>query len=361
MTRDRYVTARTALRAGTGLPALLAGLILLSSHGAQAQGLVFTEAERTPLHCDREFTPADLAALTVPEPARPYTIAVSMPSFANPYVQALIYGAQLAADEAGITLQIGAGRGFMDPASQISQLENALARRPDAVLINPADPAAMALAIDDAIEAGVPVVEVGTLSLSDLATKVVQDDYIQGFSAGEALIGAMGDGGQGIVMGGPANASWSRGRVAGFLDAVAGSPQIVVNSVVSTDIDPQEGLTRFVNTAQAYPQVDWIYAVGSFLLSPQSIPEEFSNAVYVGGGVTNVTIEALENGTAAFIMPDFPISVGYAGVVLAVNLLNGTEQPQRNCIPSPMMTVEDLADPFWIDSNVLPADWVAPQ
>ena len=358
MTGYRFVTAGAALCAST---ALTAGLILLGSHAAQAQGLVFTEAERTPLPCDREFSTDDLAALSVPTPARDYTIAISVPSFANPYIQALIFGAERAAEEAGVTLQIGAGRGFMDPASQISQLENALARRPDAVLINPADPAAMALAIDDAIDAGVTVVEVGTLSLSDLATKVVQDDYTQGFAAGEALVGALSDGGQGLVMGGPANASWSRGRVAGFLDAVEGSPQIVVNAVVNTDIDPQEGLTRFVNTAQAHPQVDWIYAVGSFLLSPQSIPAEFADAFYIGGGVTNVTIEALENGSAGFIMPDFPISVGYAGVALAVSMLNGDEEPQRNCIPSTVMTAEDLADPFWIDSNVLPADWVAPQ
>ena len=115
----------------------------------------------------------------------------------------------------------------------------------------------------------------------------------------------------------------SRGRVAGFLDAVEGMEGITINAVVSTDIDPQQGLTRFSNAAQANPQVDWIYAVGSFLLAPQSIPEEYGGATYLGGTLTDVTLEALQDGGADGILPDFPVSVGYVGLSLAVAALNG--------------------------------------
>ena len=350
MKTSRKTRMAAVLLAGAALPTV-----------AAAQDLTFTEAERTPLACDRQLTVEDLANWEVPAANEPYTIAISVPSFANPYIQSLIYGAELAAAEAGVTLTVGAGRGFMDPASQITQFENAMMRSPDAFLINPADPAGLALTIDDAVAAGVPVVEVGTLSMAETSLKVVQDDYSQGVTAAEALAEMLPEGGQGIVMGGPANASWSRGRVAGFLDAVEGSESLTVSAVVSTDIDPQEGLTRFSNAAQANPQVDWIYAVGSFLLAPQSIPEEYAGATYLGGTLTAVTLEALETGGADGILPDFPISVGYVGLSLAVDALNGGENAQVNCIPNAVMGADDLADSVWVDSSILPEDWQVPE
>lgn len=303
----------------------------------------------------------DLANWEVPKPNKPYKIAISVPSFANPYIQALIYGAELAAKEAGVTITVGAGRGWMDPASQITQFENAMTRGPDAFLINPADPAGLALTIEDAVANGVPVVEVGTLSRAKTSLKVVQDDYSQGVAAADALAGLVSEGATGIVMGGPANASWSRGRVAGFLDAVDKNDSINVSEVVSTDIDPQQGLTRFSNAAQANPQVDWIYAVGSFLLAPQSIPEEYVGATYLGGTLTSVTLEALQDGGADGILPDFPISVGYVGLSLAIAELNGDKNVQTNCIPNEIMGAADLADSVWIDSSILPDDWQVPE
>lgn len=337
-----------------------AAAVLLGPPRLQAQDLGLTEEEHTPATCEATVTVADLASYEMPTANEPYTIELSIPSFANPYIQAVVYGAQKAADEAGVTLSIDAGQGFMDPASQITQLENALSRQPDAVLINPADPDGLALTINDIVDSGVPVIDVGTLSNSELSYKLVQDDYSQGVMAAEALAELLPDGGTGILMGGPANASWARRRVAGFLDAIVAHPNIIVSAVVSTDIDPQEGLTKFSNAAQANPQVDWIYATGSFLLAPQSIPAEYADAVYVAGGLTNVTQEALLDGSADAILPDFPVSVGYIGVALAVSVLNGEEIQQRNCAPVDAMYAPDVSDPVWAESSILPEDWVAP-
>ena len=109
----KTMTLRTSLRY-TAASALAMAVI---TGVAGAQELEFTDAERTPLACDRQLTVDDLASWEVPTANEPYTIAISVPSFANPYIQALIYGAEQAAAEAGVTITVGAGRGFMDPAS----------------------------------------------------------------------------------------------------------------------------------------------------------------------------------------------------------------------------------------------------
>ena len=52
------------------------------------------------------------------------------------------------AREAGVKLAVDSGEGFMDPASQIRQIENAMSRGADALLINPADPDGLVASIE---------------------------------------------------------------------------------------------------------------------------------------------------------------------------------------------------------------------
>lgn len=349
------------VRAGRVVGAAVAAAMTYGATSAMADDLKLTDAERTPAKCDVSITVADLTGYKAPKAKKPYKIELSVPSFANPYIQALIYGAEQAAKDSGVTLTVDAGKGFMNAAGQIAPLENALSHKPDALLINPAEPDGLAATIDDTVDAGIPVFDVGTLSNSAKSSKLVQDDYTQGAIAAEALAKLMPGGGQGIMMGGPATSSFARRRVAGFLDAIKKHPNIKLNAIVNTDIDPQEGLTKFTNTAQAYPKIDYIYAVGSFLLAPQSIPAEYRKAIYVGGSLTNVTVDALKDGSASAILPDFPISVGYIGVSLAVHKLNGDAGKQFNCIPVDAMYKADVSNPVWATNNILPVEWVAPK
>ena len=339
--------------------AILAGLLAPATPAA-AQQLNLTAAEKTPAPCDHSFSIGDLAGFKAPRARQPYRIEFSVPSFAHPYIQALIYGAQQAARDAGVTLTVDAGHGFMDPASQITQLENALSHKPNALLVNPADPDGMAATIDDAVDAGIPTIDVGTLSSSTKSEKLVQDDFSQGAMAAETLHKLLPKGGQGLLMAGPPNASWARRRVAGFFEGLKNHPEINVNAVVNTDNDPQDGLTKFVNAAQAHPKVDWIYVTG-FVPTPQSIPPEYRNAVYISGNLDKTTVDALKDGSAAALLPAFPVSVGYIGLALAVQKLNGETIPVRSCAPVDAMLKADAANPLWLDSNILPVDWVAPK
>ena len=173
----------------------------------------------------------------------------------------------------------------------------------------------------------------------------------------EAMLKYLPEGGKGIIIAGPANASWSRRRVAGFTSVANEHPELEILATSSTDIDPQAALTKFMNVAQANPDFDWIYGTGSFLLAPQSVPAEYSDALYVGGGLDNVTIEALKGDMMKAVLPDFPIGVGYAGVRITLDMLEGKDVPQRNCAPVAAVTLEDLSNPMWMDGSVLPDDF----
>jgi ribose transport system substrate-binding protein len=336
-------------------------LVPMAARAAPGDELHLTKAEHTPFKCDSAMTVGMAATFKAPKAKKHYRIEVSIPSLANPYIIALYYGAQKAAADAGVTLSLDSGAGFQDPASQITQLENAVTHHPDAVLINPAEPDALAGTIDDIVDGGTPVIDVGTLSNSTESDKLVQDDYSQGRIAAQALAKLLPAGGEGIVMGGPAASSFARRRVAGFLDGLKAYPSIKISEITNEDINPAEGLVKFTNAAQAHPKVDWIYAVGSFLLPPPSIPAEYRKAVYVAGSLTNVTEDALKDGSISAVLPDFPITVGYVGVALAVQKLNGGTIPHDTCAPVDAMTKAELGQPVWAATSIVPPGWAPPK
>ena len=74
----------------------LVGIFALGTFTANAQGLNLTDAEKTPAKCDTTYKVSDLAGFKAPKAKKPYHIEFSVPMFI-PYIQALIYGAQVAA------------------------------------------------------------------------------------------------------------------------------------------------------------------------------------------------------------------------------------------------------------------------
>ena len=206
---------RPSLVATVSTAAILAAWI----NTANAQGLNLTDAEKTPAKCDITYKVTDLAGLKAPKAKKPYKIEFSVPMFI-PYLQAVIYGAQQAAKEAGVTLTTDAGKGFMDPASQITQVENALTHKPDALLINPSDPEGMAPTIDETIANGTPVFDVGTLSASTNPLRSFRMITRKASSPQKPFPNSFPRADKASSWQGRRNASWARRRVAGFLEGI---------------------------------------------------------------------------------------------------------------------------------------------
>ena len=110
-------------------------------------------------------------------------------------------------------------------------------------------------------------------------------------------------------------------------------------------MDPNAGLTQFQNSVASNPTVDWIYAVYNLLLPPSSIPSEYQDALYIGGGFEPTTWDAVAAGKAT-VIPDWSVSMGRIGVAKAVAALNGDTLPALSCIPSPVISQADVKSPL---------------
>jgi ribose transport system substrate-binding protein len=301
------------------------------------------------LQCDASPTQEELLAYKIPKANEEYSIALMQVSSAGYYYQAIDQGADFAAAEAGVTLQKFSADGYASPDLQLKQVDDALLRGVDAVVMAPSDIQGSVPVVTAALDADVPVVNISSEVASDDVTMVMQDDYTFGQLAADRIAEVLGDeGGTGIVIAGPANATWSQRRVEGFEDRVkAAYPNIKIAAAPTQNVDPAEGLRSFEDAVQATPEIDWIFAVHYYILLPDSISEEYRGKIpYVAGGYEPDSVVALENGTMDSVFGLTPRWMGILGVSYAIAELNGEDIPRVTCVPIPLFTAEDIDTDF---------------
>jgi ribose transport system substrate-binding protein len=338
---------------------LVGGLTVVSRAEEPSTSVTSAAALHSPQHCDLSLSLAEMVKIRPPKAAKRYKISYAMISLAGYFYQGTAYGAVKAAEEAGVDLNLNASQGFATQAQQVSNVNNELSRGIDGLLINPVDVNGAVGAVEDAVAKGVAVVSIGTLVNTAKADRTVQDDYTQGIAAAEFIASKLPNGGEGIVMGGPANATWALRRVAGFVDGLKKFPQVKISAITHQNVDPAEGLARFTNATQAHPKVDWIYATYNLQLPPNSVPTKYANALYVAGGLDPLMVDALKAGTAAAALPDYAITEGYVGLSNLVRKLNGEKLPSITCLPNGVVTKDELSSSDMTSQNLFPTGWKA--
>lgn len=306
------------------------------------------------LTCDVTPTAEEVVVYPLPQADESYDITLMQVSLAGYYYQAIDYGAHSFGDEAGVEVTTLAAEGYASPELQLQQVEDAIQRGTDAIVFAPSDIAGSVPAVEKAIEAGIPVVNISTEVAHPDVVMVMQDDYLLGIQLADRVAEVLGpDGGGGIMIAGPANATWSRKRTLGFSDRVAEAyPEIEILAAPTQLVDPVEGLASFEDAVQANPDIDWITSVHYFILQPAALPEEYQDVPHVSFGYEPDSIDALENGGLDSVFGVNPAAMGRIGIATAISLLNGDDQPGVNCLPAPLLTSADRGDPVALDELI---------
>lgn len=331
----------------TAVALIASGCTASTSGGGGGGGI--PDALGTSLSCDASPTQEDLLAFEVPKASENYDLTLMQVSSAGYYYAAISQGAQQAADEAGVTLTEYSADGYASPDQQLKQIEDALLRGTDALVMAPSDIQGSVPVVTQALDAGIPVVNISSEVASDQVHMVMQDDYTFGQMAADRVAEILGEeGGTGIIIAGPANATWSQRRTQGFEDRVRDAhPNITIAAAPTQLVDPAEGLRSFEDAVQATPDIDWIFSVHYYILQPASLPDEYRGSVpYVSAGYEPDSIAGLEDGSLDSVFGIAPRWMGILGVSYAISLLEGEEIPRVTCVPIPMFTSEDIGSPF---------------
>jgi ribose transport system substrate-binding protein len=263
------------------------------------------------------------------------TVAVIVKDTTSPYWQTVLAGARKAGQDLGVNVTELGAQSESDANGQIGMLEKAVASKPAAIVIAPAQPAALGPAIDEAAKK-VKIIGIESAADTKAMTSLLATDNVNaGRIAAEALASAItktyGDteGNIVIITAMPGVASLDQ-RAKGFKEVLAAKYRalaVVADKVAdgkpTTVISIMKDL--IANTADLR---------GVFVSDPmmtlavgQAIAEGKSSDKInvVGAGSDEELVELLQGDTIAGLVVEDPFRMGYGGVKTAVAASKGEQ------------------------------------
>jgi ribose transport system substrate-binding protein len=277
------------------------------------------------------------------------SIGITLGSLGNPFFVALAQGAEAKAKEINPDVTVNTASADYDLNKQFTQIDNFIAAGVDMILLNAADPQAIAPAVKRAQAAGIVVVAVDVAAAGVDAT--VQTNNVQaGQIACQYIADKLGEeGGKVIIQNGP-QVSAVIDRVKGCKEVLGKNPNI---EILSDDQDAKGSREGGLNVMQGhltrYPEIDAVFtindpqAVGSDLAAKQLGRSEFfitsvDGAPDIEAALKGNTLVVASASQDPYAMAQQAVEVGY-------KIMNG-EKPEESMIlmPSTLITRENVAE-----------------
>ncbi len=284
------------------------------------------------------------------------TIGFSGPAADHGWLGA-INSAALAEAEKYPDVELQVAEGTNDANLQISQVEGFINDGVDAIVLLPTDGAALTEVAIQAMEAGIPVINVDREFSSTFAarTTILGDNYGMGVSAGTYICGELGDNPDAVVaeIAGIDSLPLTQDRSRGFTDALEDCG-LEVSNRVAADFTVQGGEAATSQLLSAAPQIDAIWnhdddqGVGVLAAIQAAGRDEF---FMVGGAGSANAMREIQAGTgvlrATVIYPSTQAADGIRLARLlaqdkALSDLVEVEVPNRIVLNAPVVTEENV-------------------
>ncbi len=194
-------------------------------------------------------------------PKKPYRIGVSIPSLGSPYFVNLCYGLLTEAQATGLGVTILAAKGYDDLQGQISQIENLVNQKIDALLVGPISAEGIAAITERVVKKGTPVYFTGEAAITDkISGYISENDYDYGYTGMVWLCQKLGGKGKIAILAGPAGNTYTEAINKGNHAALKRFPNIQVVAEKWGDAeDPAVGQEMAENILNANPDLNGFF------------------------------------------------------------------------------------------------------
>ena len=196
------------------------------------------------------------------------SIAFNMGAEADPFFISMNLGAEAAAKADGAKLIWQGDPSQYSPATQIPVLDQLLALKPQGLIIAPTDPSALQAGVNQALAAGIPVVNVDTHvnDLSKVLAFITGNNAQGGAAAADAMAKAMhytaGQTYQVVVGASSPTATTNTARYQGFKAEIAAKyPGIKIMAEAYSESVPATANSNINNWLTEYPNLKGIFAI----------------------------------------------------------------------------------------------------
>ena len=260
------------------------------------------------------------------------TIAVFTKNLTNPYFQAVRVGTETAAKSLGVkVIQYVPTKPDSIP-EQLSQVEDVIVKKPDAIVFVPVDYKALVPAVEKINAAGIPVTNIIDRSAGGKFVAFVgADDYSIGLATARGLLKAIGGKGNVVILEGVKGSLTNTDRVRGFNDALKESPGVKLLGSQPANYQRLQALQVMENLMQSFPAIDGVLAANDPMAVGAIEALEGANrkALVVGINGSREAVELIKSGNL-LASGDFNGFVqGCLGMQIAVRNLRKQTTPKE--------------------------------
>jgi ribose transport system substrate-binding protein len=330
---------------------LMTSAVALVGAGALVAGCTSNEPES-----QGSDSGTDNAASSNDEAGDTVVIGFSAPAADHGWMAGISEAAQAAADGyEDVELRIAEGTN--DVNTQISQVETFINDGVDAIVLLPFDGDALTPVALQAMEAGIPVINVDREFNDPAASRatILGDNYGMGVSAGTYICEQVGDNPDAVVaeVAGIDSLPLTQDRSQGFADALD-ECGLDVDNRVAAEFTVESGEEVTANLLQAAPQIDAIWnhdddqGVGVLAAIENEGRDEF---IMVGGAGSANAMEAIQAGDSVLqATVIYPHTQAADGIKLArlvaqeknVSDLSSQGVPRRIVLDAPVVTADNV-------------------
>ncbi len=280
--------------------------------------------------------------------SRPLVIGVSVMNMANEYIVNLNDAMAAEAKKSGVQLIVNDAQ--RSPEKQVQQVETFVAEKVDAIILNPCEVEASSPAVDKALAAGIPIVNVNSETQSKPTAFVGSHDEESARLAMEYIAGRLQGKGEIVIMHGYMGQAAQIKRDRGARDVLAKYPGLHLLAEQTAEWDRAKAVTLMENWLQSqgekisavFAQNDEM-AMGAVLAIEQA--QKKGRIIVVGVDAIADALQAVQNGRLDATVFQDAAGQGGIAVQLAARLAKKQAVPQETYIPFQLVT-KDNVDQF---------------
>ncbi|MBB6672369.1 substrate-binding domain-containing protein [Cohnella nanjingensis] len=277
------------------------------------------------------------------------TLLLKSKNVRSDFWQTVSAGAEAAAKEAGAVLEIHGPLQETDADSQAELLDEAIDRKPQAIVVAPIDDERIVRELQRAQAAGIKLVVIDTPSKLKPAPVSVANNHLEaGRQAGMAVVRATRDKPYLAIVSDFKDSGVSAEREKGILEAISPYPASYVGTYYGED--SEDKAYEIVKQALARkPGLNAVVALNeaAALGAAKALKEkEVTDRVTLIGFDSSIyQIKLLEDGSLKAIVVQKPFNMGYLGVKAALQLIDGKKTAKTTYIDSLIVTRDNMYSP----------------
>jgi len=263
-------------------------------------------------------------------------LAVFTKNRSNPAYAAARLGADRAAARLGARTVHYVPEEPDDAGEQNALIEQALAERPDAMVLVPVHPTAVNAAIHKVNAAGIPLVSyINRLSEGRCVSFVGSNDYPLAFKIACYLFDRLQGKGDVVIVEGPPESVTSIERVRAFRDAAAAHPGIRIAATCSGRYLLQPAREAVARILDATPRIDAILAANDIMAigAIEALRAARRSALLVGVNAIPEAIAAIKSGDMIASADFNAMNMGCLAAECAIRHVRGETVPREIILP----------------------------